>query len=210
MKLSQHKWIKIFSSLLLIATVAIVYFIYSENASKSVIRSFFTAVNNQNCQKLQPLLSYSMQNHDILCPRGDVGNFMVIDKVEYNIQNTLGKSLGSAKQVLYTVCVEARGQAAWNEGSYKECTTDPKLIEFTRTLLGWKANIGEFTDISKLINESGAKPSGFDKYYNQCWETRMTEISFHGSSTINCNNIVGSDIEYAIKTHKFVQAGKAR
>ncbi len=199
-----------FGFTLTIVLVIICYYLSSEYASQKVIKNFFIAASNENCQKLQPILKYRLLNHDILCPRGDVGNFMVIDKVEYKVKNILGSKLSGTKQVLISVCIETHGVAAWNEGIFKDCTTDPRIIEFDRKQFSWQTDISQFTNISKLINESGAKPESFDRYYQQCWENRITEFSFHGNSTINCNNVVGDEIEYSIRTHKFVQTGNAR
>ncbi len=205
------KYIKITASALaVLALLLLVYKVWQDANGKTYIKSFFTAANNQDCQKLQLLNGIRNINKDILCPRGDVGNFMVIDKVSYQIEDILGDRFSNRKQVLVKVCVEARGQAAWNEGKYKECTSDPRIIEFTSSLTSWKPNMTDFTNMSELLNKSGAEPAGYREYSEQCWKTRIQERLNGGNPKYDCNNVVESDVLYAIKTHKFVETGKAR
>lgn len=209
MKIFKTKQQKSIGIIVLIAAIVIGYFIYSESASKKAVANFFVAASNENCQKLQPLLQYSLQNHDVLCPRGDVGNFMVIDKVEYKVKNIISSKFSGTKQVLVSVCIEARGMAAWNEGDYKDCTIDPKIIEFKRSVFNWKTDMDQFTNITKMINAVGAEPANYRETQSQCFKTSLMDIT-NGGNGLNCNgNAIRSDIEYAIKTHKLVETGKA-
>lgn len=191
-----------------ILIVILGYLLYIDHTSDNNIKNFFVAANAQNCNTLHPLTDYDAINKDVICPRGDVGNFMVIDKVRYEIVNILDRKLSSKKQVLVKVCIEARGQAAWNEGAYEGCTTDSRLIEFTRSFFGWQANLSQFTDIANLMRESGSKPKDYDKFRSDCFQSHIAAV-MAGERGYDCNNVVGSDIEYSIKTHKFVETGKA-
>ncbi len=209
MKILDIKYNKFLLITGLIILLTISYFIYSEFISEKVVVNFLVAASNENCQTIQPLLPYSLPNHDVLCPRGDVGNFMVIDKVNYTAKNVIGSKFSGTKQVLVSVCIEARGMAAWNQGSYNDCTTDPRIIIFKRSAFSWKTDIDQFTNISKMIKQSGSEPANYRENQNRCFKTSLMDI-VNGGNGLNCNgNVVDSDIEYAIKTHKFVEAGKA-
>jgi hypothetical protein len=150
------------------------------------------AANNENCGQLYSFEKVGLSNQKI-CPRGDIGNFMVIDSVKYELVSVAGDSFASNRQALLNVCIKARGLAAWNQGEYEGCTQDPRIINFSIKNLSWSFNPNDFTDISYLISTAGAKPSNFDQIRQM----------------YRYNPSVDSDIEYTIKTHKFVEPGRA-
>src|SRR3989344_4313064 len=135
---------------------SIVYIYWQNSNGNKYIQDFFIVANYQDCQKLEPVSKVKMEIKDALCPRGDVENFMVADNVTYQIQGINGSFYSGIKYALVKVCVEARGQGAWNEGQYKGCSKDPRIIEFNRKLFGWGIELNSLTNMSELISKSGA------------------------------------------------------
>ncbi len=192
---------KIFLILLSVISISFLGMLYSldfdliinrEKILRKEIDNFILAANNENCDKLYPFGKVGLSNQKI-CPRGDIGNFMVIDSVKYDLVSIVGDKLGANRQALINVCIKARGLAAWNQGDYTGCTQDPRIINFSIDKFKWVPNPNDFTDIAYLISTVGAKPSNFDEYRLQ----------------YRLNPSVGSSIEYSIKTHKIPEAGRA-
>jgi len=166
--------------------------------AKAYMENVITALNTQNCTSLYPLNHIKGSTNGALCPRGDAGNFMVIDKVSYQLDSLLGSGL--SRQALVKVCIDARGLAAWNVGTYSECSTDPTIINLKFNGLSWVMDTKDFTDISNLISKSGSHPQNYDEF---------ERLACNPPTRPNCTNAVGDDIIYSIKTHQFVQTGVA-
>lgn len=190
----------------------IAYFGLIANKSKATkyATNLLLALNNEQCSSLYPSNKIRSLTNEIACPRGDVGNYMVIDKVEYKLEGITGSKFGNHFQALIKVCVHARGNASWNEGEYYDCTTDARIINLKTRLFTWRAELVDFTNLSVLLSKSGAMPQGYEESRKLCWELRVQNYLETGEPVGRvCNNAVGSDIVYSIKTHKFVETGKA-
>lgn len=201
----NKNWFKIFAVVLaILATSLIVVYIKlrSDSTVKRYAQDLMTALNNEHCTSLYPLSQINDITDSIACPRGDVGNFMVIDKVVYQLETILGT--GPERQALVKVCIKARGNAAWNEGDYDKCSGDARILNLSLNNFRWVVKTSDFSDISNLINKSAAKPQGYDNYRDSCWETKIAT-----GASYECNNAVRNDIEYSISTHKFVETGRA-
>ena len=155
------------------------------------LNKFIPAINNQDCEKLYPSNQINDFNKNAICPRGDIGNFMVIDKVKYEIIGVQGTVYSPERQLLLKVCVEARGVAAWNQGEYKECTIDPRIILFKISNFEWQPNLDDFTNLSVLLSKAAEKPYNF------------TFDRFGAFPLVN------GTIKYVIKTHKVPERGHA-
>jgi hypothetical protein len=200
---------KVSISIIIILIVILAYILYktSNAQAKNYANSLVAAINNQNCQELSPIKGMKNMGDDKICPRGDVGNFMVIDKVSYEIKGVLGGMF--KKQILLNVCIGVRGEAAWNYGGYSDCTTDPRIVNITFNGINWIPNQNDFDNISYLMNTSGKQPADFDQFRTNCSNVAAQDIlESIDPSNPDCIE-VGSDIIYTIQTHNFVQTGHA-
>lgn len=172
---------------------------------RSYASDIFSALDNQKCSSLYPVNQINGISDRIVCPRGDTGNFMVIDQVKYDIQSIIGNKYARERKVLVNVCIKAHGVAAWNEGRYEGCTTDPRIVTFLLNNFKWTLNLDDLTDISTLVSTAGAKPEDFDARQKRCIEI-ANSINFQTP----CTFTTASDIRYAISHHKQAERGKAR
>ncbi len=205
------KTVLIIVGVLVLASIGYISLIANKSAATKYANSIVTALNNERCTSIHPLNGIKSLSNETVCPRGDVGNFMVIDKVEYKLEAVTGSKFSNRYQALLKVCVEAHGNARWNERNYSDCTTDARIISLRAKGLSWQVVPTDFTDLSKLLNESGAKPEGYEEFSRQCWDMRVQNYIETGEPVGRvCNNAVESDVLYSIKTHKFVETGKSR